>query len=200
MAKAYYGTDIKELNEDYKVIATPGEDWIYLGGNTIILSFILEKVTGTTVAEYMSKKVWQPIGAKNAALWSLDQKDGREKAYCCFYSNARDFARIGKLYLNGGLWNDTRVISENYVNATTSAADKLVDKDGKLVDFYGYQMWMTSYKEMGIFYARGIQGQFIIVIPEQEIVIVRLGHKRGPNLATHHPTDFYTYIDFALQQ
>ncbi|MBL4593201.1 MAG: serine hydrolase [Flavobacteriales bacterium] len=200
MAKAYYGTDIKELNEDYSVTDTPGETWKYLGGNTIILSFILEKVTGTTIAEYMSQKVWQPIGAKNAALWSLDEKDGREKAYCCFYSNARDFARIGKLYLNGGIWNKRRIVSQQYIDATTCSAYELKDKSGMPVDFYGYQMWMTYYKDMDIFYARGIQGQFIIVIPDRKIVIVRLGHERGPNLPNYHPSDFYTYIDFALKQ
>ena len=200
MAKAYYGTNLKELNNDYEVTDTPGETWRYLGGNTIILSFILEEVTGTTISEYMSQKVWQPIGAKNAALWSLDKKDGREKAYCCFYSNARDFARIGKLYLNGGLWDKRRIISQNYVDESTCSAYELKDKNGMPVDFYGYQMWMTYYKNMDIFYARGIQGQFIIVIPERKIVIVRLGNERGPNLPNYHPTDFYTYIDFALKQ
>jgi CubicO group peptidase (beta-lactamase class C family) len=200
MAKAYYGTDIKELNKEYSVTQTPGKNWKYLGGNTIILSLILEKVTGTTISEYMSKKVWQPIGAKNPALWSLDQKEGREKAYCCFYSNARDFARIGKLYLNKGLWNKHRVISEDYVNASTSPAYYLKDKNGIPVDFYGYQMWMNNYKDLEIVYARGIKGQFIITIPEKDLVIVRLGHKRGPNLPNNHPSDFYTYLDFALEQ
>jgi CubicO group peptidase (beta-lactamase class C family) len=200
MAKAYYGTDIEKLNEDYEVTETPGENWRYLGGNTIILSLVLEKVIGTTISEYMSKKVWQPIGAKNAALWSLDKKDGREKAYCCFYSNARDFARIGKLYLNKGIWNKRRIVSQDYINDATCSAYYLKDRDGKPVDFYGYQMWMTYYNDMDIFYARGIQGQFIIVIPDRELVIVRLGHERGPNLANNHPSDFYTYIDFALKQ
>ena len=200
MAKAYYGTDIKKLNEDYKLTNPPGKSWIYLGGNTIILSFILEKVAGTSVSEYMSEKVWRQIGAKNAALWSLDRKDGLEKAYCCFYSNARDFARIGKLYLNKGLWNKRRIISEDYVKASTTAAYYLKDRNGKPVDFYGYQMWMTYYNDLDIFYARGIKGQFIIVIPEKNIVIVRLGHDRGPRLPNNHPSDFYSYIDLALEQ
>ena len=200
MAKAYYGSDIKELNKDYSLTETPGKKWTYLGGNTIILSFILEEVTGISIAEYMSQKVWPPIGAKNAALWSLDKKDGREKAYCCFYSNARDFARIGKLYLNDGLWNKRRIVSQKYVDASTCSAYNLKDKNGMPVGFYGYQMWMTYYKDMDIFYARGIQGQFIIVIPEREIVIVRLGHQRGENLPNYHPSDFYTYVDFALKQ
>lgn len=200
MAKAYYGDDIKKLNEDYNVTETPGETWRYLGGNTIILSFILEKVTGGSISDYMSKKVWQPIGAKNEALWSLDKKDGLEKAYCCFYSNARDFARIGKIYLNGGKWDDKTIITQKYVDATTCSAYYLKDKNGRTVDFYGYQIWISYYKDFDVFYARGIQGQYIISIPEKDIVIVRLGHQRGPNLENYHPEDLYTYIDFALEQ
>ena len=53
---------------------------------------------------------------------------------------------------------------------------------------------------MDIFYARGILGQYIIVIPDRQIVIVRLGHDRGEKLPNHHPSDFFTYIDFALKQ
>lgn len=111
-----------------------------------------------------------------------------------------DFARIGKLYLNNGLWNKRRIVSEKYIKASTSAAYGLKDKAGLPVDFYGYQMWMTYYNDLDVFYARGILGQFIIVIPERNIVIVRLGHERGNNLPNHHPNDFYTYIDFALKQ
>ena len=200
MAKAYYGTDIKKLNEAYTVTETPGETWRYLGGNTIILSFILEKVTKMSISEYMSEKVWKPIGAKNAALWSLDHKNGLEKAYCCFYSNARDFARIGQLYLNNGLWKDKRIVTEKYIEASTCSAYYLKDKNGTPVDFYGYHLWLTYYKDMDIYYARGIKGQFIVIIPERQIVIVRLGNERSSELINNHPSDLFTYIDFALKQ
>ena len=200
MAKAYYGTDIKKLNNNYNVIETPGEKWKYLGGNTIILSFILEEVTGITLSEYMSGKIWQPIGAKNEALWSLDHKEGREKSYCCFYSNARDFARIGKLIKDNGLWNDQRIISSEFMTAATTPAYYLKTKDDKPVDFYGYETWLTYYQGMDVYYARGINGQYIIAIPAKDIVIVRLGKNRGSKLANHHLKDLYTYIDFALEQ
>lgn len=200
MAKAYYGKDIEKLNENYTVTETPGETFRYLGGNTIILSFILEKVTGKSVSEYMSQKVWQPLGAVNPALWNLDHKDGKEKAYCCFYSNARDFARIGKLYLNNGLWNDQRIISEDYVTASTCPAYYLKDGNGNLVDYYGYQIWTTYYKDMDIFFFRGIKGQYTIVIPEKNIIVVRLGKERSKEFVNNNPSDLYTYIDFALEQ
>lgn len=200
MAKAYYGKDIEKLNENYTVTETPGEIFRYLGGNTIILSFILEKVTGQTVSEYMSEKVWQPLGAQNPALWNLDHKDGREKAYCCFYSNARDFARIGKLYLNKGLWNNQRIVSEDYVNESTCPAYYLKDGNGNLVDYYGYQIWTTYYKDMDIFFFRGIKGQYTIVIPDKNMIVVRLGKERSKEFVNNNPSDLYTYIDFALEQ
>lgn len=200
MAKAYYGKDIKKLNESYTMTETPGKVFKYLGGNTIILSFILEKVTGQSISEYMSEKVWQRIGAKNPALWNLDHKNGREKAYCCFYSNAQDFARIGQLYLNKGLWNNERIISENYVMESTCPAYYLKDVNNNFVDYYGFQIWTAYYKNLDVFYFRGIQGQYTIVIPEKNLVIVRLGHERSKELINNSPKDLFTYIDFALEQ
>jgi CubicO group peptidase (beta-lactamase class C family) len=200
MAKAYYGTDLYELNSDYQVTETPGKTWRYLGGNTLILSFVLEKATGKSIAEYMSEKIWQPIGAKNTALWNLDSENGREKAYCCFYSNARDFARIGQLLINKGKWNGQTIISEAFLKQAMNGAQGLKDANGKLVDFYGYQLWIAEYKNKKVYYARGILGQYIITIPEKRLVIVRLGNKRGENLPNYHPVDLYHYIDFALEQ
>lgn len=200
MAKAYYGTDLYELNKNYEVTETPGKTWRYLGGNTLILSFVLEKATGQTISEYMSEKVWQPLGAKNAALWNLDSENGREKAYCCFYANARDFARIGQLIINKGKWNGQTIISEDYLKQAMNYRHGLKDANGKMVDFYGFQLWTGEHKNMRFFYARGIQGQYIITIPAKRLVIVRLGNKRGENLPNYHPIDLYHYLDFALQQ
>ena len=198
MAKAYYGTDLYELNKDYEVTETPGKTWRYLGGNTLILSFILEKATGQTIAEYMSEKIWQPLGAKNAALWNLDNENGREKAYCCFYSNARDFARIGQLIINKGKWNGQTIISEDYLKQAMNYRQGLKDANGKMVDFYGFQLWIGEHKNMRFFYARGIQGQYIITVPEKRLVIVRLGNKRGENLPNYHPVDSVSYTHLTL--
>ncbi|MDT8412424.1 MAG: serine hydrolase [Vicingaceae bacterium] len=200
MAKAYYGTNLYELNRKYNVTEAPGKTWRYLGGNTLILSFILEKTTGKNISEYMSEKIWKPIGAKNAALWNLDSENGREKAYCCFYSNARDFARIGQLIINKGKWNGQTIISEDYLKQAMNYRQGLKDVNGKMVDFYGFQLWTGEHKNMRVFYARGIQGQYIIAVPEKRLVIVRLGNKRGENLPNYHPVDLYHYLDFALEQ
>lgn len=200
MAKAYYGTDIKTLNKDYKPITDPGKEWVYLGGNTIILGFILEEVTKMSISEYFSKKIWKKIGAMNNALWTIDKENGRERSYCCFYSNALDFAKVGQLVLNKGMWDDKRVISESYIEEATTPAYYLKDKSGHPVDYYGYQIWTAYYKNLDIIFFRGILGQYTIIIPEKELVIVRLGHERSKEFLNGNPSDFYIYIDFALQQ
>jgi CubicO group peptidase (beta-lactamase class C family) len=130
--------------------------------------------------------------------WSLDKKDGIEKAYCCLYSNARDFARLGQLYLNNGIWKGDTIVPPAYVQASvtpTNLPDKLT---GAKSGFYGFNWWIVpDYKGMKIFYARGILGQYIIVVPEKELVIVRIGEKRGEKKGMHLQ-DVYDLTDAGL--
>ena len=194
--KAYYGNNLRKLIADLKVTDEPGKRFKYLSGNTQLLAFILEKATGKHLADYASEKLWKPMGACNDALWCLDEKDGMEKAYCCFNSNALDFARIGQLILNKGKWNGKQVISEKYIEEATSPAKWLENEWGaKPLDYYGYQWWITSHKGKKVVYARGILGQYIFVIPEDKLVIVRLGEKRC-NLRTGNlPSDIYIWLN-----
>lgn len=197
-AKAYFGSDINKITIAHNVVEDPGKNFIYLSGNTQILGIVLETATGKTLSDYAAEKLWMPIQSKNTALWSLDDQ-GNEKAYCCFNSNARDFSRIGSLYLHKGKWGEEQVVSEQYVNASIVPAD-LLNKWGKPNDAYGYSWWLTTYKDHTIFYARGILGQYIFVIPDKNMVIVRLGWERGEKKeGNDHPQDIYTYLNAALE-
>lgn len=197
--KAYYGTNLNKLITKLIVVEEPGKTFKYLSGNTQLLAMILEKATGKSLSEYASEKLWKPIGAKNDALWSLDKKDGVEKAYCCFNSNARDFARIGQLCLKKGKWGTQQIISEEYIENALSPARHLKTEFGTEVDFYGYQWWILEYKGMKIPYARGILGQYIFVIYEKNAVVVRLGHKRAKEYRGAHTQDAFVYLDAAFE-
>jgi len=175
--KAYYGRNLEKMLLNLKVTDTPGQEFNYQSSNQLVLAYIIEKVTGTTLSEYASEKLWKPLGAENDALWCLDKKDGLEKAYCCFNSNARDFSRIGLLYLHHGVFNNQRIVSEEYVKKSVEPAD-LVDEFGNKEDYYGYSWWLSDVDTVNYFYARGILGQYIIVIPDKNIVVVRLGKIR----------------------
>ena len=174
--EAYYGKRLNKLMLSLKVINEPGKNFDYMSCNTQILSMVLKKATGKNISEYASEKLWQPLNAMHDVKWSLDHKNGNEKAYCCFYSNARDFARFGKLYLDSGRWNGKQIVSEKYVLESITPAPTL--DNGKPNTTYGYHWWLGSEGGEKIFYARGLSGQYIIVIPAKKIIIVRLGKQR----------------------
>ncbi|MDD2205670.1 MAG: serine hydrolase [Bacteroidales bacterium] len=197
--EAYYGKDLKKLILSQKPSSRPGKNHYYSSGTTALLGLILKNATNMTISEFASKYLWTPIGAQYDAKWSLDHKDGMEKSYCCFYSNARDLARIGQLALQNGKWDGKQVVSKEYLEKAFTAADYLVDEDSYKVDYYGYQWWLLKYKYYNIKYARGIYGQYIITIPELNMVIVRLGNKRDDVKVGAHPKDVFLYIDVATK-
>ena len=196
-AAAYYGEDLKELTCSYRVTEEPGKTWNYLSGNTELLSFIVAKASGKSLSEYASEKLWKPMGANHTAIWSLDHEGGVEKGYCCFNSNARDFARFGALYLHEGNWNGTQLVSKDYVRQSVTPAD-LIDDNGGKNNKYGYSWWLLNYKNHYIYYMRGILGQYVFVIPDKNMVVVRLGHKRDKEKINDHPKDVYVFLDAAL--
>lgn len=194
---AYYGKDINKLIYGLEVVGEPGVAFKYLSGNTQVLAMVVEAATGKRISDYASEKFWKPMGAQNDALWCLDDKEGMEKAYCCFNSNARDFARWGQLVLNGGTWKGRTLLSEAYTKAATSPASYLKDEEGKAVNFYGYQWWIHDANGWNVPYMRGILGQYVFAIPEENAVVVRLGHTRSKEYKNHHPTDTYLYLETA---
>ena len=196
-AQAYYGKNVEKLILNLKVVEEPGKEFKYLSGNTQLLGMVVERAVGKNISEYMSEKMWIPLGAKNDALWCLDKKDGTEKAYCCYNSNAKDFARVGQFCLNKGKWNGKQLLSESYIDESFAKADYLT-YGGNPVSFYGYMWWMGDYKGHHITYARGILGQYIFIIPDYNAVVVRLGHKRSKKRINGLPVDAYTYLDEAF--
>jgi CubicO group peptidase (beta-lactamase class C family) len=197
--KSYYGNNIDQLILKSKSKEEPGKKYHYKVTDPQILSIILKRVYHTSLSEITSDKLWKPLGAEHVASWSLDQKGGDEKATCCFNSNARDFARLGQLILNNGKWNNQQIVSKEYLKEALMPAFYLTDEDNNPVDFYGYQWWICTYDKTRVYYARGILGQYIIAIPEHNMVVVRLGHKRSKEKTDHHPTDLFGYLDLALK-
>jgi CubicO group peptidase (beta-lactamase class C family) len=199
--EAYYGSNIRKAVTGVKIEKEPGTYHTYKSGDTELLALILEKATGKRLSEYASEKLWQPIGAEHPALWSTDSKSGLLKAYCCFNSNARDFARIGQLMLDSGKWKGNAVIEPSYyiqsITLQSITPCNVPDESGQRCNDYGYQWWLAP-AYPGVFYARGILGQYIIVIPSKNMVVVRLGHKRKDNKVNGLFQDVNALISWAL--
>ena len=172
-----------------KGVDEPGKAYKYLSGNTQLLAMCIEKATGKSLADYVAENFWEPMGAENEALWQTDHEGGIVKAYCCFASNARDFARFGKLYKQHGKWNGQQLLDSTFIAKSTTARFQASPE-------YGYGWWLCNYKDKKIFYMRGHLGQNVIVIPQDDLIIVRLGNQhQASTKGSPHSDDFFVYID-----
>ena len=187
--RAYFDDDLNGVILGLKGVDTPGTSYKYLSGNTQLLAMCVEKAVGKSLADYVSEKFWKPMGAENEALWQTDKEGGIVKAYCCIASNARDFARFGKLYKQNGKWNGQQILDSTFI--ATSTKPRFADSPE-----YGYGWWLSDYNNKKIYYMRGHLGQYVIVIPEDDLIIVRLGHQNARSTnGTVHSDDFYLFID-----
>jgi CubicO group peptidase (beta-lactamase class C family) len=173
-ATFYYGTNLRKAIFKMEPRAAPGKGFEYLSGNTQILGLILERaLSGKTISAYLEEKIWKPLEMEYDASWSLDRKEhGLEKTFCCINARARDYAKIGRLYLNKGNWNGTQIVSQEWVEQSTK-----LDTTNGSAWYYQYQWWKPT--QTGDFMAQGILGQYIYVHPKKNLIIVRLGKKTG---------------------
>ncbi len=191
--QAYFSKDIKKLVLDRKIISPPGKKYKYLSGNTQLLGMLISKAVGVPISNYFSEKIWKPIGASENALWQIDgSENGVEKAFCCFASNARDFARFGKLIKDNGKWGSKRILDSSFVKLATNP--RFIESPE-----YGYGFWLTSFNDKSIISTRGHLGQYVIIIPEDDLIIVRLGHKTGKKEIGGYPKIYFNFIEEAYK-
>lgn len=177
-ARFYYGRRLYHYLERMKLKRPPGEKFEYVSGNSQLLGLILERALRAkgdqrTITQYVQDRLWSPLGMEYPASWSIDRKEGGlEKTFCCLNAPARDFAKLGSLYLHEGEWQGQQVVPAEWVVRSTA-----VDTTNGSASRYQYQWWLPSAE--GDFMAQGILGQFIYVDPARDLVMVRLGKKHG---------------------
>ncbi len=210
-AESYYGTDLLGLVNRQQAITQPGKHFNYQSGNSQLLGFIIEKATGKTLSDYAQEKLWKKIGTEHDAYWSLDKENGDEKAFCCMYATARDFGRIGKLILQKGKWGNAQVVPLWYMQELERLPEMSTD-EGVPNYRYGLHIWEYVGEKNPIYYCRGIKGQYVISIPSENLVIVRLGLQRKKDITipeikknnqkyidqikykVGHPSDFFEFV------
>jgi CubicO group peptidase (beta-lactamase class C family) len=192
--RAYFDDDLEKVMLSREIIKEPGQAFKYASGDTQLLGLILQKATDQSLTNYLSDNFWKPLGAENEALWQLDSEDaGHEKAYCCLASNARDFARFGKLYKDHGKWNGQQLLDSAFV--AKSIAPRFKESPQ-----YGYGWWMKKINNKDFFMMRGHLGQYVIVQPEDNLIIVRLGHQKSPDAGIgQFSEDITIYVEEAYK-
>lgn len=187
-ALTYYGPDLKALALAQSVETSPGTEWRYNDYNLLLIGMVLERATGKPVAEYLSEKIWRPLGMTAPASWSLDEH-GFEKMATGINARAIDFATFGQLFLQNGTWQGRAIVPDAWVaaSATLTEADGAgllhVDPDWKpgALDLGYKYYWWVHHRDDGRddFFASGNLGQYIYVSPANRVVIVRTGFDWG---------------------
>ena len=187
--RAYYGEELEKAIFSLNTVKTPGRAFEYSSGDTQLLAMIIEKATGEKLYNYLSKSLWIPLESENDALWQVDsQKNDMVKAYCCIASNAKDFARLGRLYKDYGKWNGKKILDSAYVV-------KSINPRFAKSPQYGYGFWLNKINDKSFFMMEGHLGQCVIVEPTDNLIIVRLGHEKYFFGNNPYNGDITTYIE-----
>jgi CubicO group peptidase (beta-lactamase class C family) len=163
--------------------AEPGTRWNYSTGETHIVGALVQAATGRPVADYLSEKLWAPLGMESDATWWLDSPGGLEVASSGLSATLRDYARFGLFLLNDGVIGEQRVLPEGWMEQASSR--KVIG--GEEIE-YGYLLWPLhgrSYAAIGIF------GQFVFVDPDRNLVVAMWS-------AQPKPTDREGVDEYAL--
>ncbi len=169
------GASSVRLALDRGLIREPGTSWDYENSETLLAVRKMKEVLGSTEAyhTFPRKALLDRIGMRNTLL-STD-RFGDFVLSSQVYTNARDLARFGLLYQQGGTWNGERIISQEWVDFVTTPAPATVG----LGSFYGGQFWLVPTDRDDVpadaYTTAGNRGQFVIIAPSHDLVIVRRG-------------------------
>jgi CubicO group peptidase (beta-lactamase class C family) len=170
------GMPMADFAKTLKREREPGTFNHYVSIDTQVLGMILAKATGQSITQYMNDKLWSQIGPEAEAFWIVD-KSGMEFALGGLNATARDYAKVGQLFLDTGKWQGRQVVPRDWALAsiTPDAPHVMPGKRESAVlrDGYGFQWWIPEGSQ-GEFNAQGIYDQFIYIDPKTDMVIVKL--------------------------
>ena len=163
IAQMYATTDMNFfLGNNRKMREEPGTYPEYRSVNTQMLGMIIQEVTGNTLADEFSDRIWKRVRADYDATWNVDKVGGHEKAFCCFNATARDYARVGQAIMSGA----PDIASPSWTQRLSTPVVKLDYGWG-----YGAQMW---HPYPGVNLMMGLHGQYIYQDKAWNTVIVKL--------------------------
>jgi CubicO group peptidase (beta-lactamase class C family) len=185
-AKILFGSDLSAGVLGLPSVKASGSEYQYSNANSQVLLILLERATGQRYSSYLSSRLWQRLGADDAALW-MDREGGLPRGFCCLFATARDWLRVGRLFLDGGRVGDDQLVPTEWIADTVMPAPKNSN--------FGYQVWLGSppsterryndytvkayhsepFAAKDIIYIDGFGGQRVYVIPSLQLVIVRTG-------------------------
>ena len=176
----FYSEDPIRYLLEQPLTAPPGTQFMYNSGTTNVLGDVVRISSGQTLVEFADQQLFTPLGITYFDWVGFPLAPHIAVASSTLYLRPRDMAKIGQLYLQGGVWNGDRIVSQEWVAESTGESIQVPPSEDPLpgfVDGYGYQWWRGTFAngDTATYFAAGWGGQFIFVLPELDMVIVFTG-------------------------
>ena len=177
MAKLNYGHNVFAQVKGLKFRKEPGTEHRYESMTSQILGLVIERASGKPFAEYLSEKVWKPLQMESPGIINIDsRKKHVAHTFGGVAISIRDLAKIGRLYLNYGMWDGKRIVSEEWIHRSI---DYDTSNDGYHFNWYNLSSASDSHVEYPGYYALGILQQVLYVNPHKNLIMVRIGNGNG---------------------
>ena len=176
-----------------------GGQFAYKTVNSDALGWVIRRVTGQSIGQVLSERIWSRMGAEQDAYFSVDSV-GNEFAGGGLNAGLRDMARFGEMMRLGGRFNGQQIIPEAVVRDIASGGDRSAFPAASYPTLPGWSyrnMWWVSNNDHGAYSARGIHGQAIYIDPKAEMVIARFASHPLPNNPFNDPTSLPAYMALA---
>jgi CubicO group peptidase (beta-lactamase class C family) len=168
-APMVYSKDINRFILERPLIQNPGEKMNYNSGCSHLLSDILQQVSGMSTHEFAKEYLFKPLGITQSTWHS---RQGVSLGADGLKITSEDMLKIGKLFLHVGKFNNKRIISTDWIDESVTPRYLTY----KNIGHYGYHWWASSYKtettDISYYFALGYGGQYIIVVPKFDLVVV----------------------------
>jgi len=184
-----FSKDIVKSALERELVDKPGTKMNYNSGSSNLLSAIIQKATGMKTFDFAYKYLFSPLGIEEVQ-WH--EKQGISLGANGLKMKPLDLLKLGQLYLQDGCWNGVQIIQKEWVWESTQP--RFITYPG--IGHYGYQWWVSDFacegeRKVSFYFALGLFGQFIIIVPKYEMVVVFLSENYSD---TMKPMDFFTSI------
>lgn len=182
-----FGADIRRAVRRFAVVLPPGTEFAYQNISTQLAGLALQAATGERYARYLSRTLWAPIGAGDAALW-LDRPGGNPHLFCCLQATARDWLRVGELVRLGGKVGRRQVVAADWIRRVTAPSPLNANFGMNFwrgtphlpVRRYARMVAMTvasaePFARDDVVFVDGAGGQRVYIVPSAGLTIVRIG-------------------------
>ncbi len=169
------GTPMEETLGTLERAREPGTYNDYISSDSIALGLVLEAATGLPAEDYLATRIWGPMGAEADAFWNTG-RDSPVLTFCCLNATLRDYARFGRLYLEGGSRQGVQIVPADWIAASTAPSAPHLEPGDNPDSFwtfgYGYHWWVPE-DPQGDYLAIGIWGQYIYIDAVRDVIIVK---------------------------